>query len=340
MKAAIFSYPPHVEVKDRGIPSPRDGEILVQVKAGALCGTDLRIARKGHGSIREGEERILGHEVVGIIAKKGASVEGFKEGMHVAVAPNYGCGKCSYCIRGLTHHCPETRAIGITVDGGFAEFMLVPQKAVTQGNVVVVPDNVDFVTISFVEALACVVHGFLPLQVGFEDRVLIYGAGPIGLMFWELCRHAGAKEVWIVDLSLERLKVAEERGARTILAGKESVKETVGSADVVIVAAPSPEAQKEALEIAGTYGRINFFGGLPPQIKEVPLPSNLIHYKELLVTGTTRSNNFHFRYALDLLVSQTLDLSYLVTHVLPLEEIERGLQLMESQQSLKVVLIP
>ena len=340
MKAVTFSYPPHVKVKDREIPSPKDGEILVQVKAGALCGTDLRIARRGHGSIREGEERILGHEVVGIIAKKGASVEGFEEGMHVAVAPNYGCGRCSYCIRGLTHHCPETRAIGITVDGGFAEFMLVPQKAVTQGNVMVIPDTVDFVSVSFVEALACVVHGFLPLQVGFEDRVLIYGAGPIGLMFWELCRHAGAKEVWIVDLSLERLKVAEGKGARTILSGKESVKETVGSADVVIVAAPSPEAQKEALEIAGTYGRINFFGGLPPQIKEVSLPSNLIHYKELLVTGTTRSNNFHFRYALDLLVSQTLDLSYLVTHVLPLEEIEKGLQLMESQQSLKVVLIP
>lgn len=340
MKAAVFSYPPHVEIREKEVPSPGDGEVVVQVKAGALCGTDLRIARRGHGSIREGEERILGHEIVGIVARKGKNVEGLEEGMPVAVAPNYGCGKCAYCVRGLVHHCPETKAIGVTVDGGFAEFVLIPRKAVAQGNVVVLPDTTDLVSISFVEALACVVHGFLPLNVGFQDRVLIYGAGPIGLMFWELCRHAGAKDVWIVDLSATRLKVAEERGARTLLAGKVSVKEAIGLVDVVIVAAPSPEAQKEALEIAGTYGRINFFGGLPPQIKEVPLPSNLIHYKELLVTGTTKSNNFHFRYALDLLTSGALNLTYLVTHVLPLEEINQGLQLMESQQSLKVVLVP
>ncbi|MEN3186803.1 MAG: alcohol dehydrogenase catalytic domain-containing protein [Atribacterota bacterium] len=340
MKAAVFSYPPHVEIMEREVPSPGDGEIVVRVKAGALCGTDLRIARRGHGSIREGEERILGHEIVGTVAKRGKGVEGLEEGMPVAIAPNYGCGRCGYCVQGLVHHCPETKAIGVTVDGGFAEFVLVPRRAVAQGNVVALPDTVDLVSVSFVEALACVVHGFLPLKVGFRDRVLIYGAGPIGLMFWELCRLAGARDVWIVDLSAARLKVAEERGARTLLAGNISVKEVVGSVDVVIVAAPSPEAQKEALEIAATYGRINFFGGLPPQVKEVPLPSNLIHYKELLVTGTTRSNNFHFRYALDLLTSNALDLSYLVTNVLPLKEINHGLQLMESQQSLKVVLIP
>ncbi|MGQ9473095.1 MAG: alcohol dehydrogenase catalytic domain-containing protein [Candidatus Caldatribacteriaceae bacterium] len=340
MKAVLFSYPPHVEVKEKDIPSPESGEVLIQVKAAALCGTDLRIARRGHGSIQEGEERILGHEVVGVVVKRGRGVENLREGMHVAIAPNYGCGTCSYCIRGLTHHCSQTKAIGVTVDGGFAEFMVVPEKAVAQGNVMLLPDTLDFVKVSFVEALACVVHGFLPLNVGFQDTVLIYGAGPIGLMFWELSRRAGAKEIWIADISSERLQVAKERGAKTILSGKESVKEVVRCADVVIVAAPSPEAQREALEIAGTYGRINFFGGLPPQIREVPLSSNLIHYKELLVTGTTKSNNFHFRYALDLLISGILDLSYLVTHVLPLENIEEGLKLMESQQSLKVVLVP
>ncbi|MGB4691664.1 MAG: alcohol dehydrogenase catalytic domain-containing protein [Atribacterales bacterium] len=340
MKAAVFSYPPGIKVIEVPEPQPREGEVLIRVKAVALCGTDLRIARRGHADISEGEKRILGHEVVGVIEEVGKGVDDLAPGMKVAIAPNYGCGKCYYCIQGLTHHCPEGKALGITENGGFTEFMVVPQKAVSQGNVFPLPGETDLVSIAFVEALACVVHGFLPLGVGFRDRVLIYGAGPIGLMFLELAQLQGAKEVWMADLSEDRLKVAQERGAKTIVEGKEKVKERIKEAEVVVVAAPSPDAQKEALEIAGIYGRINFFGGLPPQVKEVALPSNLIHYKELVVTGTTKSNNFHFRSALDLLLQEQLDLSYLVSHVLPLERIEEGLSLMERQQSLKVVIVP
>ncbi len=340
MKAAVFSYPPGIKVIEVPEPQPREGEVLIRVKAVALCGTDLRIARRGHADISEGEKRILGHEVVGVIEEVGKGVDDLAPGMKVAIAPNYGCGKCYYCIQGLTHHCPEGKALGITENGGFTEFMVVPQKAVSQGNVFPLPGETDLVSIAFVEALACVVHGFLPLGVGFRDRVLIYGAGPIGLMFLELAQLQGAKEVWMADLSEDRLKVAQERGAKTIVVGKEKVKERIKEAEVVVVAAPSPDAQKEALEIAGIYGRINFFGGLPPQVKEVALPSNLIHYKELVVTGTTKSNNFHFRSALDLLLQEQLDLSYLVSHVLPLERIEEGLSLMERQQSLKVVIVP
>lgn len=340
MKAAVFSYPPGIKVIEVPEPQPREGEVLIRVKAVALCGTDLRIARRGHADISEGEKRILGHEVVGVIEEVGKGVDDLAPGMKVAIAPNYGCGKCYYCIQGLTHHCPEGKALGITENGGFTEFMVVPQKAVSQGNVFPLPGETDLVSIAFVEALACVVHGFLPLGVGFRDRVLIYGAGPIGLMFLELAQLQGAKEVWMADLSEDRLKVAQERGAKTIVVGKEKVKERIKEAEVVVVAAPSPDAQKEALEVAGIYGRINFFGGLPPQVKEVALPSNLIHYKELVVTGTTKSNNFHFRSALDLLLQEQLDLSYLVSHVLPLERIEEGLSLMERQQSLKVVIVP
>lgn len=340
MKAAVFSYPPGIKVIEVPEPQPREGEVLIRVKAVALCGTDLRIARRGHADISEGEKRILGHEVVGVIEEVGKGVDDLAPGMKVAIAPNYGCGKCYYCIQGLTHHCPEGKALGITENGGFTEFMVVPQKAVSQGNVFPLPGETDLVSIAFVEALACVVHGFLPLGVGFRDRVLIYGAGPIGLMFLELAQLQGAKEVWMADLSEDRLKVAQERGAKTIVVGKEKVKERIKEAEVVVVAAPSPDAQKEALEIAGIYGRINFFGGLPPQVKEVALPSNLIHYKELVVTGTTKSNNFHFRSALDLLLQEQLDLSYLVSHVLSLERIEEGLSLMERQQSLKVVIVP
>ena len=340
MKAAVFSYPPGIKVIEVPEPQPGEGEVLIRVKAVALCGTDLRIARRGHADISEGEKRILGHEVVGVIEEVGKGVEDLTPGMKVAVAPNYGCGKCYYCIQGLTHHCPEGKALGITENGGFTEFMVVPQKAVSQGNVFPLLGETDLVSIAFVEALACVVHGFLPLGVGFRDRVLIYGAGPIGLMFLELAQLQGAKEVWMADLSEDRLKVAQERGAKTIVVGKEKVKERIKEAEVVVVAAPSSDAQKEALEIAGIYGRINFFGGLPPQVKEVALPSNLIHYKELVVTGTTKSNNFHFRSALDLLLQEQLDLSYLVSHVLPLERIEEGLSLMERQQSLKVVIVP
>lgn len=339
MKAVIFSYPPHVELDQLDRPQPKEGEVLVKVKAAALCGTDLRIARRGHSGIAQDEKRILGHEVVGEIVELGEGVTGLKEGMLVAVAPNFGCGKCSMCAQGLTHHCPESKALGITLDGGFAEYLLVPENAVRQGNIFPLPEGVDPVKFSFVEALACVVHGFLPLQVTFQDRVLIYGAGAIGLMFLELSKLSGAKKIWVVDLSKERLKIAEEHGAVAILAD-EGVKSKVDNPSVVVVAAPAPRAQMEAIEVASLFGRINFFGGLPPQVKEVPIATNLIHYKELMVTGTTRSNNFYFRVALDLLLSGQIDLSYLVTHVLSLEDIERGFSLMEKQEALKVVIVP
>lgn len=340
MKAAVFSYPPHLCIED--VPEPRvgRGDILIRVRAASLCGTDLRIARRGHGAIPQDEKRILGHEVVGEIVAVGKDVEGLKEGMLVLVAPNYGCGRCRFCIEGATHHCPSGRALGITQDGGFAEYMRVPEEAVRQGNVFPLPPDADPVQFSFVEALACVVHGFLPLSVTFRDVVLIYGAGPIGLMFLELCRLHGAREVWMADLSPLRLEVAERKGAKTIVVGKRRVKDILQGVDVIIVAAPALEAQKEALEVAGIFGRVNFFGGLPPGVSEAPIATNLIHYKELLVTGTTRSNNFHVRLALDLLERRQIDLSYLVSHILPLGAIEEGLKLMEGKDALKVVLVP
>lgn len=340
MKAAVFSYPPHVDIRDVETPQPARGEVVVEIQAAALCGTDLRIARNGHGTIGDGETRILGHEVVGTIYEVGDEVENLVPGLNVAVAPNFGCGRCRYCAAGNTNHCSENKALGITYDGGFARYMRVPERAVRQGNVFPLPEEADFVTLSFVEALACVVHGFLPLQVGMQDRVLIYGAGPIGLMFMELSFLRGAGEVWLADLSPERLQTAREKGAGIIPVREQPVKEVIPEADVIVVAAPSPQAQKEAIEMASLFARVNYFGGLPPQVKEVPLPSNLIHYKEMVVTGTTRSNNVHFRTALDLMLSGKIDLSYLASHVLPLEDIGTGLSLMEKQESLKVVLKP
>lgn len=340
MKAAVFSYPPAVRIMDVPVPQIGRGEVLIRVRAASLCGTDLRIARRGHGSIPEGTQRILGHEVVGEIVEVGSDVQDLKEGMLVLVAPNYGCGKCRFCTSGAQHHCPFGKALGITEDGGFAEYMRIPEEAVRQGNVFPLPPEVNPVEFSFVEALACVVHGFLPLSVSFRDTVLIYGAGPIGLMFLELARLSGVREVWVADISPSRLERAAARGARTLVVGEKRVRDVLKDVDVVIVAAPAPDAQREALEVAGIFGRINFFGGLPPGTPEVPLATNLIHYKELLVTGTTRSNNFHVRLALDLLVQKQLDLSYLVSHTLPLEAIAEGLQLMEGKDALKVVLIP
>ncbi|MDK2896934.1 MAG: L-iditol 2-dehydrogenase [Candidatus Atribacteria bacterium] len=338
MKAAVFSYPPGVEIKEVDPPKIGRGEVLVRVEAAALCGTDLRIARRGHGGIPEDSSRILGHEFVGIIEELGTEVADYQKGMRVAVAPNFGCGKCWYCIQGLTHHCLEGKSLGITMDGGFAELVRIPEKAVAQGNIFPLPSEIEPNKVAFGEAFACAFHGALPLKMGVNDSVLIFGVGPIGLMFLELSRLYGVREVWMADLSEKRLEMARSLGSKTILIGKEEIPEN--RFDVVVVAAPSPQAQQSALLAARLLGRINFFGGLPPQIKEVPLPSNLIHYKELTVVGTTKSNNFHFRSALELMLTGRVDLSHLVTHVLPLSEIEQGLKLMEKHEALKVVVRP
>ena len=153
-----------IRLEEIPIPEIGTGEILLRVKAAAICGTDVRMYRNGAKGIDENHPLIIGHELSGVIEKVGTGVYGYREGQRVAVAPNMGCGVCDTCVRGDGHLCNGYQALGINLDGGFAEYMRIPEQAVRGGNVTSLEDNVSFQEAAINEALSCVCNGFEPVS--------------------------------------------------------------------------------------------------------------------------------------------------------------------------------
>lgn len=347
MLAAVYHGPHDLRVEEAPIPEIAPGEILLKVDSASICGTDLRIYHGGHRMFPPGTVRIPGHEVVGTVAAHGAEVTGYAVGQRAFVAPNMGCGYCRQCISGNNNRCANYQAVGVTMDGGFAQYMRVPAAAVQQGNVTPLGETVDPAVAALIEPFACVLRGQAVLDIHPGDVVLVMGAGPIGIMHLKLARLRGAGRVLVSEPNEERAVQASRLGAdRVIIPTQEDLAvvlsaETGGQgADVVIVAAPSHAAQEAALHLAGIGGRINFFGGLPKNQSTIQFDSNLVHYKELLVTATTACSTADCRQAAQIISSGQVGLSDLISKRFPLRDAVAAFAAAEDRGNLKVVLQP
>lgn len=327
MKALLFKGPGILKVEEVPVPALGEGDLLVKVRIASICGTDLRIYKNGHFKIPSGTTRVLGHEVVGEIVEAGKNQTKFSKGMRVAVVPNIGCGTCPMCTRGLYQLCPDYEAFGISIDGGFEEYMLIPRFAVDSGNVLPIPEGVAFRDAALAEPLSCCYNSYEKLGTVPGDTVVVIGAGPIGALHIAINRLAGASKIISADIVQERLDKMKEYGADVLINTGEKnlydavMAETNGEgADVVITAASVPSLQAEALRIAGMQGRINFFGGLPAGKENVTLNTNLIHYKELNVVGTTGSSILDYSMALKIIASKRIgSIGDLITGAYPID---------------------
>lgn len=333
------------DIRLENVPVPEIGidEILVEVKAAAVCGTDVRILQNGASNISEVSPLTLGHEVAGVICATGKNVELYKVGQKIAIAPNFGCGVCNACVSGNSHLCSGYKALGINMDGGFAEYVRVPAKAVASGNVTIIPDGVSFKAAAVNEPLSCAFNGSERCNIKPGETVVIIGAGPIGIMHAMLAKMAGAGKVIINDLSEERLQQCKEIDSDFITVSnnlKEYIYDITGGfgADVCITACPAPSAQTLALEICGLNGRINFFGGVPASKQPVGINTNLVHYKQLIISGTTRSSLNQFRKTLGFIADGLLDIDALVTHTYPLKNITAAFDNAAQAKGLKHVI--
>ncbi len=347
MKAVLCKGIGSLEMMEVPTPKVEPGGVLIRVMAASLCGTDLRILDFGHRKIPEGTTRILGHEFSGIIEEIGPGVEGFRVGERVAVAPNIGCGACEQCVQGRANLCPQYEAFGISLEGAFAEWIPIPAKAVLQGNVISIPETLSFEEAALTEPLSCVLNGLEACQIRYGDTLLIFGAGPIGLMHLMLGRISGTRKVIVADIVEERLRLVKELGGDVILNSRASdfkeevLSETDGKGpDVIITACPIPEVQEIALEIAAREGRINFFGGLPQGRDTIHCQSNLIHYKNLKVMGVTGGSNIQFRRALSLVASKRIDLKRLISHSFEIGRAKEAFEVAKRGEGLKVILHP
>lgn len=348
MLAAVYHGPGDLRVEQRARPSLIKGELLIRIECASICATDIRILNGSHRKFPPGTVRIPGHEIAGIIAEApGALGTRFSEGQRVFIAPNIGCGTCAQCRRGKNNLCPDYRAFGITMDGAFAEFMRVDEAAIDQGNVIPVAREVRAAAVALTEPFSCVLHGQDAISTGPGDTVLIQGAGPIGLMHVMLARKRGVKRILVSNTSPKRLDVAKQLGADRVVnvsnvnLADAVAEETSGAGvDAVIVATAAPEAMRQAIDVSAAGARINFFAGLPKERPLIEIDGNAVHYRELLVTGTTGCSTADCRAAAELVSSGALNLSPLVSARFRLSDAVRAFEAAQDRNNIKVVIEP
>ncbi len=346
MLALAYRGPHRLELEERPLPEPGAGELVVRVDACSICGTDLRIAEGSHHAYGAAEGRVPGHELAGTVVARGSGA-GPQVGTRVFVAPNFGCGVCRECRRGDVNLCQAPRALGITEDGGFAEAVRLPQPLVEQGNVIPLTGDPEAATMALAEPLASVVRGSRACRIQSGEAVLIFGAGAIGLLHLALARLAGAGAVVVGEPNPVRHPRAVTAGAASVHgADPEALRhalDAVGAtrgADVVIVAAPAASAMAAAVELAAPAARINLFAGLARAASTVALDLNRIHYRELVVTGTSANTNRDCREALELIHAGRVQPAALIDARFPLARALDAFALAGSGRALKVVIEP
>jgi len=238
-------------------------------------------------------------------------------------------------------------SIGENLPGGFAEYVIAPARSLAGGFLLPLPDEVSDDAATLAEPLSCVINGQELLGLGMGDSVAVLGLGPVGCMHVALARHRGARKVIACDVSPDRLRLAKPFGADAYVdANKQDMVAVVRDmtdgqgADVAIVACPSAQAQVQAMQMAALGGRISFFGGLPKDEPFIQLDANLVHYRELLITGAFGMTQRHVQQALQLVANGFLNTEHLITHHFPLDEITQAFEAAASGESLRVIVNP
>ena len=342
MKAAMLYGVKDLRVQDINIPTVADGEISVKVKAATTCGTDLKIYQRGYVSGVIKLPTVFGHEWAGDIIEVGKGVSYFQKGMRVRAGNSSPCLRCYMCQRGKFNLCEDMMWLW----GAYAEYVKVPQRIVML-NTQVIPDHVTYEEAAVTEPLACVLHGVEEAGVKLGDTVAIIGAGPIGLLHLLTVKKMGAAKVIISDTIDERLKFAEKLGVdETINAKQEDTVEktkklTSGyGADVVIEAIGLPATWEQALKMVRKGGTVLEFGGCPPGT-EIKVSTEQLHYGETTVMGAFHTTPAHFKKALNLIASGTINVKPLITNKMKLADLKQAFALLiTSKTDIKIAVQP
>ncbi|MEW9266105.1 L-idonate 5-dehydrogenase [Kineococcus endophyticus] len=317
MRAVIAYGKGDVRVEEHELPHPGPGQVAVRIAFGGICGSDLHyVHRGGVGDYSIREPLTLGHEVSGTVAALGEGVDGPPVGTPVTVHPATPCGECAQCRAGRPNTCPATRYLGSAahlphVQGGFADVVVVRAAQLVE-----LPAGLALDRAALAEPLAVALHAVSRAGDLRGRRVLVTGAGPIGVLVAAAARHAGATEVVVSDLVGEALEVARRCGATsTVHAGDLDGTEPL-DVDVAIEASGAPPALGTCARHVVRGGVVVQVGLLPPG--DVPAPGNLLVTKEVDLRGAFRFTD-EIRTAVDLLAGD-LPVDAVLTHRVPVDE--------------------
>jgi L-iditol 2-dehydrogenase len=342
MKAAMLYGIKDLRLEDIPEPTVGAGEVLVKVKAATTCGTDLKILQRGYVEKVIKLPTVFGHEWAGEVVQVSEGLEWPEKGMRVRAGNSAPCLHCAMCQKGKYNLCENM----IWLWGAYAEYIKVPARMVFV-NMQEIPQHVSYEEAAITEPLACVLHGVEEAKVKLGDTVAIIGAGPIGLLHLLTVKKMGAEKTIVIDLVEERLGFAEKLGAdETVNAGKldaiEKVKQLTGGygADVAIEAIGLPSTWEQALRLVGKGGTVLEFGGCPPGTG-IKLSTEQLHYEEVKVLGTFHTTPLHFRKALNLIASKTINVKPLITRKMRLEEIKEAFEVLStSKNEVKIAITP
>jgi 2-desacetyl-2-hydroxyethyl bacteriochlorophyllide A dehydrogenase len=283
---------------------------------------------------------VAGHEFAGVVEATGPGVPYLRAGDHVAVDPNMPCGACRPCRRGYGHLCPNLAAVGVTQDGGFSTHCVVPARQAYK-----LPKELPLEIAAMAEPVSCCVHGIEKGNVRPGDVVAILGAGMIGLIMVQLALLRGAAEVIVSELEAPKREMALRLGATQALDPREEDlrgaidRLTGGSgADVVIECVGGEATAQEAVSLVGEAGRVVFFGVAPQGARIAVSPYDL-YRREVTLAGSF-TNPQTFDAAISLLRSGRVKVEEMISHRLPLAELVKGIELVESRRAMKVMVEP
>jgi len=303
LRALVISKPFEAYIKDVDDPKPGVGEVLVSVKACGVCGTDIHIFR-GEES-RVSYPIVPGHEFSGVVDDVGGNVSDVSVGDSVVVDPNVFCGECYYCRRGYSNYCERWEGIGVTRDGGMAEKVVVPAKAVYR-----IPKDISFDVAALAEPISCILHGIDLVSPYNAHSIAIFGAGPIGLIFLILLKRFTSAKIAVFEVAKHRIDIAKDIGADVVenplnvdIAKIANEVSDGRGFDMVIDASGNIDAISRILKLdfIAPKGKILLFGVAPPN-KKVEIEPHQIYRKEVKIIGSY-VNPYTMYRAIDVLKS-------------------------------------
>ncbi len=346
MLAARYYGPNDIRIEEMPVPElPTRGALLKVIRSG-LCGTDKRIYNHGHFCIPSGTPRILGHEIVAQIVEIDWKDTSLKPGDKVTLAPNFGCGHCRECIKGYTQLCDHFEAFGISVDGGFAQYIAVPAVAIDQGNIIPVPATFSDDEGAMIEIAACSYRGLSACNPKPEDTVLIIGGGVVTYLMCCWARVYKVNKVIVSVISDEWAELSRRGSPDVVINSRNADLKTAilaatqgRGADIVIVACSVKEMDELAPDLAAIQGRVNYFGGLPTGNSMVTVNSRAVHYREVTITGTSGANVFWIKKTINELRAQSINLENCITHHYSLENLCMAFKEADLTPRLKTIIV-
>lgn len=329
MKAAVFTEPGVVEYTTIPDPSPGPRDVVVDVAATGICGTDLHILQ---GEFADTFPIVPGHEFAGEVVAIGSEVTDFVVGDPVGINPSFICYECRYCRKGLTNLCEVAGGYGTSFNGGAAGFASVGTQYCRR-----LPENIDPMDASLIEPLSCAIRGYDVIRNQMGNRALIYGAGTMGLMMLQLAKHAGVASVEVVDVNPAKLEIARQLGCDAAVTSADELDRPYGW-ELVVDATGNEKAIQDGIGRVDRGGTFLQFG-VAAYAARVSIEPYKIFRHEITITGSMATLNSYDR-ALDLFAAGVIPPDVFISDRLPLEKFEDALELFRAGKGRKVQVVP